>query len=214
MILYTPNLFLEGFSISHVAIIDPYDPTPEMRDGDLYGVRSASIEANVDSVDEFSNDVAIGMWNSVSTLDISVTSGYVSLDFLARLNGSSPPTGGLVPETVEQRHEYLPVRSLNHQFVSMLFRVPAKDKNGYPMYLDFVLYRVKLAPVSFGEMSYKEGLEVSYSGKAFLSRVDETGQDLDRPAFGYLLAAGNGPFYNTYVPDNVRYDDPMALYGG
>lgn len=216
MIVYTPDLFIEGFSISHVSILNPQQLGTTADEIDLYGVRQASIQANIETEEEYSNSVAIGSWSSVGTLDVSVESGYISLELMSRMMGIvHPPTAGMAPETVKQILPLYPKGSQRLGFVSMLFRMPARDAYGNRMDMDFLLYRVKVSTMEFGGFSYKDGLSVSYTAKAFLSDRDETLAILDRPAFGRLLIAGaNDPMANTYMPpDNTRYDAPRELYG-
>lgn len=217
MIVYTPDMFLEGFSLSHVGIID-LSPGGTSRDEiELYGARSASIQASVEISEEYSNSVAIGAWATVSTLDIQVEAGYVSMELISQMLGDlRPPTTGIAPDSVKQSVPLHPRGSQRLGNVGMVFRMPARDAHGSPMSMEFVLYRVRVFPVEFGDMSYKEGMSVSYTAKAFLSDRDEQGQLLDRPAFGRLLVSGtNDPMAGTYVaPDNMRYDEPLSpLYG-
>lgn len=216
MILYTPEIFVEGFSISHVQILDPSVVESDTFSGDMYGVRSAAIKANVDTVEEMSNDIAISSWSNISTLDIEVEAGYISFQMMARLNWHPATIEGLAPRTVREKVALYPNGFRNTGYVSMAFRLPARDEFGNPMYMDFMLYKVKMQPIEFGDIKYKTGMSVNYAAKAFLSTTDEDGNSLDRPAFGYLLAAGtDGPYVSAYSPPNiVGYDDPpLATYG-
>jgi hypothetical protein len=69
----------------------------------------------------------------------------------------------------------------------VLIRVPSKDSLGAVRTMDIILYRVQFQPIAFDGPNYKDGLVLNYTGRAVLSTVDETGDDLTERAIGRLV---------------------------
>lgn len=195
MLLHTPAVFLEGFSISHAAILDGETTAEEAAKRDFYGVQSASVSANEESFEEVSNDIVIGSWNSISSINIEVSSGFMSLSIFDRFSFEDKKPLSL---------DLWNPSAINPAHVPILFRIPSRNQNGVYFNFDIVLFNVKLKPYSLDSLSYKEGLKVSYKGQAFLSDVDEVGNVLPFRSFGsmnaYSLDSLNPP---VILPENV-----------
>jgi hypothetical protein len=208
MLIYTPSLFLEAFSITHVGVIQGALKT-ESFSGDIYGVRSASIKAQISENLEFSNDVAVGVSANVEYLEIAVSSGYISWDILNATNVFQTDIVGLYPESAAFQAPLYPNQSPRSPYVSMIFKAPAKDSAGNVREVKFILYRCQLLPIEFSSLSYKEGLVTTYRAKSFLSTSDENNQLIDRPAFGHVLTEGLNP---SDPPPNVSASAYPSLF--
>lgn len=164
----------EGFSLSHAAILDQATGLQEL-DGDLYGIRSGSLELDSDSYDNTGDDTILSRWYWANSVNVTIQSGYIPFRTIALLSGSAVTSSGSgANETFS-----LPLweqRQMNTAPRPMLIRVPSKDKDGVPRRLDFLLYKVQFQPISFDGPSYKEGLLVNYNGAALFSDKDEKGQ--------------------------------------
>jgi hypothetical protein len=66
--------------------------------------------------------------------------------------------------------------------------VNSKDSDGIPRLIDFILFKVQLAPFSLTGPAYKAGLLISYTGRALLSGKDEKGVTLPEEAIGRLVS--------------------------
>lgn len=186
---------VEGFSLSHAAILNGSTGLEE-EFGDIYGIRSGSLELDQDSYDNTGDDAILSTWFWANRANITVQSGYVPFQTIALLSGSHIDSSGTgASETFS-----LPLweeRQMNTQPRPMLIRVPSKDKTGVVRRLDFVLYKVQFSPFSFDGPAYKEGLLLNYQGTALFSDTDEKGQPvvdsvtgLPTKAIGRLLSAG------------------------
>lgn len=163
----------EGFSISHAAILDGSTGLEETY-GDIYGIRSGSLELDQDSYDNTGDDTILSTWYWANKVNVTVQGGYIPFKTLALISGSVVTSSGSgANETFS-----LPLweeRTMNTQPRPMLIRVPSKDRDGVIRYLDFILYKVQFQPFSFDGPSYKEGLLLNYNGSALFSSVTETG---------------------------------------
>jgi hypothetical protein len=167
------NNITEGFSVSHAAILDGTTGA-EAVDGDIYGVRSASLQLDTDSYDNTGDDGVLSTWYWFNKATLTVQGGYVPFATIALLSGSKMTSSG----AVGQEFYSIPLweqRMLNVQPRPVLVRVPAKDSNGVLRTLDFVLFKVQFQPFSFDGPTYKSGLLLNYTGSALLSAVTETG---------------------------------------
>lgn len=184
---------VEGFSLSHAAILDGTTGVEEQF-GDIYGIRSGSLELDQDSYDNTGDDAILSTWYWANRVNVTVQSGYVPFQTIALLTGSRLTSSGSgASETFS-----LPLweeRQMNTSPRPMLIRVPSKDKEGMIRTLDFVLYKVQFQPFSFDGPSYKEGLLLNYGGTALFSDTDEAGRPVvdsvtGRPskAIGRLLS--------------------------
>lgn len=170
------NRTVEGFSLSHAAILDG-TTRADAENGDIYGIREGSLEPDTDSYDNQGDDAILSSWFWFNFATVSITAGYVPFDLLADLTGEVVSSSGAAPND----YYTLPLwtdGSLNQPTRPMRIRVPSKDSAGTVRNLDIVLYKVQFEPFSFDGPSYKDGLLLNYSGKALLSDVDEIGEPL------------------------------------
>jgi hypothetical protein len=165
---------VEAFSLSHAAIIDPTTGLDVPAFGDIYGVRSGSMELDQDSYDNTGDDSILSTWYWANKVNVTIQSGYVPFDTIALISGSKATSSGTGTATTYS----LPLwelNSLNSAPRPMRLRVPSKTKDGEARFLDFILYKVQFQPFSFDGPSYKEGLLLNYNGSALYSDVDEKG---------------------------------------
>ena len=184
----------EGFSLSHAAILDTATGLDAL-DGDIYGIRSGSLELDSDSFDNTGDDTILSKWYWANTVNVTIQSGYIPFRTISLLSGSRVLSSGVgAAETFS-----LPLweqRQMNTQPRPMILRVPSKDKDGLTRRLDFILYKVQFQPISFDGPAYKEGLLVNYNGAALFSDTDEKGlpvvdsvTGLPTTAVGRLISA-------------------------
>lgn len=164
---------VEGFSISHAAILDGATGLEE-EFGDIYGIRSGSLELDQDSYDNTGDDAILSTWYWANKVNVTVQGGYIPFKTLSLISGSVITSSGADADQTFS----LPLweeNTMNTQPRPMLIRVPSKDSTGAVRLLDFILYKVQFQPFSFDGPSYKEGLLLNYNGSALFSSVDETG---------------------------------------
>lgn len=175
---------VEGFSLSHAAILNG---TTGAELADLYGIREGTLEVDTDSYDNTGDDSVLSSWQWFNFATVTVQSGFLSFELLALLSGSTITSSGTAPND----NYSIPLwseKSLNTVTRPLLIRVPSKDTAGATRFLDFVLFKVQFGPISFDGPSYKNGLLVSYSGKAVMSDNDEKGTALTDRAIGRLVS--------------------------
>lgn len=164
---------VEGFSLSHAAILDGSTGLEE-EFGDIYGIRSGSLELDQDSYDNTGDDAILSTWYWANKVNVTVQGGYIPFRTLALLSGSVVTSSGSgATETFS-----LPLweeNTMNTEPRPMLIRVPSKDRDGLVRVLDFILFKVQFQPFSFDGPSYKEGLLLNYNGSALFSDTDEKG---------------------------------------
>lgn len=168
------NPTVEGFSLSHAAILNGSTGIEE-EFGDIYGIRSGSMELDQDSYDNTGDDTILSTWYWANKVNLTVQSGYVPFETLALISGSVITSSG---SGSNQTFE-IPLweeNTMNTTPRPMLIRVPSKDKLGAVRVLDFILFKVQFQPFSFDGPAYKEGLLLNYNGSALFSDVDEKGQ--------------------------------------
>lgn len=168
------NSTVEAFSISHAAILNGTTGLEESF-GDIYGVRSGSLELDQDSYDNTGDDTILSTWYWANKVNVTVQAGYIPFDTLGLITGSKVTSSG----TGDNQTFALPLweeNTMNTKPRPMLVRVPSKDKDGLVRVLDFILYKVQFQPFSFDGPSYKEGLLLNYNGSALFSSTDEKGQ--------------------------------------
>lgn len=167
------NPTVEGFSLSHAAILNGSTGLEE-EFGDIYGIRSGSMELDQDSYDNTGDDTILSTWYWANKVNVTVQGGYIPFRTLGLLTGSTVKSSGTgAAETFE-----LPLweeGTMNSQPRPMLIRVPSKDASGASRVLDFILFKVQFQPFSFDGPSYKEGLLLNYNGSALFSDKDEKG---------------------------------------
>lgn len=164
---------VEGFSLSHAAILDGATGLEEQF-GDIYGIRSGTLELDQDSYDNTGDDVILSSWFWGNKANVTVQSGYIPFETVSLLTGSKITSSG----SGDSASYSLPLweqNSMNTKPRPMLIRVPSKDKEGNSRVLDFILFKVQFQPISFDGPSYKEGLLCNYNGSALFSDVDEKG---------------------------------------
>jgi len=178
------NSIIEGFSISHAAILDGETGA---EDADIYGVRDGSLAVDSGSFDNTGDDSVLSTWLWFNFATVTITAGYISFDVVALLQGGDVTSSGSAPD------DYYSVslwdeESLNQPPRPLLIRVPAKDSLGVARVLDIILYRVQFDPIKFTGPQYKNGLTADFGGKALMSSVDETGETLAKRAPGRLIS--------------------------
>lgn len=177
---------VEGFSISHAAILDGTTGA-QATDGDIYGIRSGSLEVDTGTYDNTGDDSVLSTWSWFNFATVTVQAGYIPFKLVALLSGATMTSTG----SGDNAEFSLPLwaeKSLNTPTRPMLIRVPSKDRNGNVRNLDIVLYKVQFQPISFDGPTYKDGLLANYSGKALMADLDEKGDALTDRAIGRLLS--------------------------
>ena len=164
---------VEGFSLSHAAILDGETGAEEV-DGDIYGVRTATLEPDTDDFDNEGDDTVLSTWQWMNYATVTVEAGYIPFSTVALLSGETLVSSGSAPNDHYSIQMWTD-RSMNVSPKPMLIRVPSKDSLGAVRTLEFVLYRVQFGPIMFDGPQYKDGLTVSYEGKALLSLYNEAG---------------------------------------
>lgn len=175
---------VEGFSLTHAAILDGTVAAAEL--ADIYGVRTGTIAADTGNYDNTGDDFVLSSWFWFNFATLTVQAGYIPFDTIALLSGSPITSTGVAPADT---HE-IPLwqeDSLNQPTRPVLIRVPSKDKDGNVRTLDFVLYKVQFGPINFDGPSYKNGLLLNYTGRAVMSDKDETGVPLVKRAIGRII---------------------------
>ena len=174
---------VEGFSLSHAAILDG---TSGAETFDIYGVRQASLEVDTDNYDNTGDDAVLSSWSWVNFATVTVQSGYIPFDMVAALANTtitSTGTGAAMSASMALWGQ----NGTNVAPRPMLVRIPSRGSGGETRTLDLVLYKVQFAPITFDGPQYRDGLVVSYSGKAVMSSVDETGTALTEKAIGRII---------------------------
>lgn len=164
---------VEGFSLSHAAILNG-ETGLEEQFGDVYGIRSGSLELDQDSYDNTGDDTILSTWYWANKVNLTVQSGYIPFETLSLISGSKITSSGAGAD----QSFSLPLweeNSMNTTPRPMRIRVPSKDKDGVIRVLDFILFKVQFQPFSFDGPSYKSGLLLNYNGSALFSDVDEKG---------------------------------------
>lgn len=187
------NPTVEGFSISHAAILNGTTGLEETF-GDIYGIRSGSLELDQDSYDNTGDDAILSTWYWANKVNVTVQGGYVPFQTMALISGSTITSSGS-GATQTFSLPLWELGTMNTQARPMLVRVPSKDKDQAIRVLDFILYKVQFQPFSFDGPSYKEGLLLNYNGSALFSDKDEKGNavvdsttGLPTKAIGRLLS--------------------------
>jgi hypothetical protein len=201
------NATIEGFSLSHVAILDGETGAEEV-DGDIYGVRSATLAADTGNYDNTGDDKTLSSWYWFNFGTLTVEAGYVPWKLIRLLSGAAIEYSDDVTSPTPTWSNALPLdsdttaralttdgyrmslwneSSLNQPAKPVLIMVPAKDRFGTPRSFSLVLYRVQFSPFNFTGPSYKSGLLLNYTGRAVMSEYDEKQQPLADPAIGRML---------------------------
>lgn len=182
----TPTTTIEGFSLSHAAILDGTVTAAEI--SDIYGIREGSLDVDTGSFDNTGDDQVLSTWNWINFANVSITSGFVPFSLISLLYGAtltSSGTGDAITYSIPLWNE----KANNQPSRPMLIRVPSKDQNQVPRTFDIILYKVQFAPFTFSGPTYKDGMVINYTGRALLSNVDEKGSVLAEKAVGRLVSS-------------------------
>jgi hypothetical protein len=87
----TARRTVEGFSVTHAAILDGSTAATET---DIYGVRTASIAPDLGNADNTGDDGVLSTWNWFNFATLTVESGFIGLDLMAKLSGTVVEVGG------------------------------------------------------------------------------------------------------------------------
>lgn len=90
---------VNGFSVSHAAILNGTTGAEETN-GDIYGVRSASLAADLGTFDNTGDDAVLDSWYWLNFATLTVEGGYIPFDLLALLTGDSITTSGSATKAV------------------------------------------------------------------------------------------------------------------
>jgi hypothetical protein len=186
----TPTTIVEGFSVSHAAILDGLTPAGEL--ADIYGIREGTLDVDTDSYDNTGDDQVLSTWAWINFATVSIKAGYIPFNVIALLSGSTLVSTGAAATTAYS----LPLwnlKSMNQAARPVLIRVPSKDSAGTPRLFDIVLYKVQFNPITFDGPTYKDGMALNYGGKALISAADETGVALADKAVGRLVSSPPAP---------------------
>jgi hypothetical protein len=181
----------EAFSVTHVGILDGATAFESAATsmGDIYGVRNASLEADVGDYDNTGDDAILASWRWFNKATLNVVAGYISFETLATITGDTTGSSGSGASV----HYWFDLWNEDHMNVSpapVILRCPAKDSEGAVRVLIIGLYKVQFGPMQITGPAYKEGLTVSYVGTVLMSTVDEEGTALagDKKAVGRLIS--------------------------
>lgn len=163
----------EGFSLSHAAILDGTTGA-EAVDGDIYGVDDASLDPDTDNFNNEGDDAILSVWQWLNFCTVNVQGGYVPFKLISNMTGETVTSSGTAPNDSYSIQLWTD-RSMNVPPKPMLIRMPSKDSDGVVRTMDFVLYKVQFAPITFDGPKYKDGLKIKYTGRALMSTKDETG---------------------------------------
>ena len=83
----------EGFSISHAAILDGATGLEETF-GDIYGIRSGSLELDQDSYDNTGDDTILSTWYWANKVNVTIQGGYIPFQTLSLISGSVVASSG------------------------------------------------------------------------------------------------------------------------
>jgi hypothetical protein len=169
----------EAFSVTHVGILDGETSfeTAASSMGDIYGVRNASLEADVGDYDNTGDDAILASWRWFNKATLNVVAGYISFDTLATITGDTTGSSG-TGSAVKYFFDLWSESHMNVAPAPVLLQCPAKDSDGVVRKLLIGLYKVQFGPMQITGPAYKEGLTVSYVGTVLMSDVDEEGTDL------------------------------------
>jgi hypothetical protein len=180
------NKIVEGFSLSHAAIIDPTTGL-DISWGDIYGIRSGTFAVASQSYDNTGDDFVLSTWFWFDYGSVTIQGGYIPFDVIANLTGGTVTSSGVAPNDYYNLQLWT-ATSLNQPTRPMRLRVPAKDSLGNARNLDFILYKVQFEPISFDGPSYKNGLLLNYAGRALISSTDEAGNALTVNGIGRMVS--------------------------
>lgn len=168
----------EAFSVSDVRIMDGSKTFEEEvttpAGTDIYGVRNASLEADVGDYDNVGDDAILASWRWFNKATLTVVAGYISFVALAKLTGAQAGSAGS-GSAVAFSFDLWSEDQMNIAPCPVMLTCPAKDSDGVVRKLLIGLYKVQFGPLQITGPAYKEGLTVSYVGTVLMSLKDEKG---------------------------------------
>lgn len=177
--------FLEGFSLSHAAILDGVNGAEGQT---VYGVRNGTLSTDNGNFENTGDNVVLSEWFWINFANVTIESGFIPFPTIADITGLSTITNGVtvssgVASSGSAPNDYYAIplwtlNSMNTVTKPLGIRVPSKDSAGNIRTLDFVLYRVQFQPFNFTGPSYKNGLTTSIAGRALFSTANEVGAAL------------------------------------
>lgn len=180
----------EAFSVSHAAVLDGTTTADNVTAGtDIYGVEEASITPNSDEFANNGDDQELSYWYWMNNADVVVRGGYLSMETAKLITGAAITSSGTGASQMFKQNLWQD-DTFNTAPFPLLIRCPSRDSGGVVRTLDFVLYKVQCKPMEIDGPRYKDGLKVSFNGKALLSTADETGTALGsgRKAVGRIVS--------------------------
>lgn len=178
---------VEGFSISHAAILNAASSGAEFVNGQIYAIRDGSLQINVSNYDNSGDDQILSTWFWFDYATVTITGGFIPFSTIALLTGQTITSSGTSPNDYYSLPMWV-AGSANQVTYPMLLRVPSRDNAGATRTLDIILYRVQFQPFNFQGPSYKNGLLLNYGGRALLSTIDEAGNTLTVKTIGRLVS--------------------------
>jgi hypothetical protein len=183
----------EAFSVTHVEIMNgsqTFEEAAASSSGtDIYGVRNASLEADVGDYDNVGDDSILASWRWFNKATLNVVAGYISFVTLAKITGETAGSSGS-GSAVKFSFNLWSETQMNVSPCAVLLKCPAKDTTGTVRNLLIGLYKVQFGPLQITGPAYKEGLTVSYVGTVLQSLNDEKGTALSpaTPTVGRLIS--------------------------
>lgn len=169
----TRSAVAEAFSLQHAAILNGTTLT-DHEFGDIYGIRSGTLELDQDSYDNTGDDVVLSTWFWANKVNLTIQAGYVPFQTLELIYGTKA-VSSTSAGTLTTNFAFLEQNRMQPKPRPVRLRLPSKDSDGNEQTMDIILYKVQFQPFSFDGPSYKEGLILNYNGTALMSEKDETG---------------------------------------
>jgi hypothetical protein len=89
---------IEGFSVSHAAILNGATPVSEV--ADIYGIREGTLDVDTDSYDNTGDDAVLSSWSWINFATVAIKSGFIPFEVIALLSGSTLVTTGITTAPV------------------------------------------------------------------------------------------------------------------
>jgi len=214
----------EGFSLSHAAVLDAYNPAAGaaatgnggagqtvvgagagIESQTLYGVRNGTLATDSGNFENTGDDFVLSEWFWFNFANLTIESGFITFPTLAQITGQQVVSSGGNSSSAYYGMPLWVWSSLNQITRPVAMRVPSRDSGGTVRTLDFILYRVQFQPFNFTGPSYKNGLTVSLAGRALMSQYDEQGNALPSSyprSLGRLINSP-GSLTGTFAPEPV-----------
>lgn len=169
----------------------------------LAGIRSAAITLNQQQYTMAGNDAEQGAWTDITDITVAVEEGFLPFQTAAAILGYSAAADA---SGNQASLPYMVMAQSQSSPVPVVLRSFAQDHFGNYRTTDIILYAVTFTSFApSGTASYKEGMAVTWAGRAVRSFTDENGAALPpgaTPAFGrvqsqpgtsYALVLQTGP---------------------